>query len=866
MRTIKGRLLAIFLMATAPLFLCFGLGVFANYKSDLRAAEEKSLRAALALTREYAAEVDGLHALLETLATHPAMRNPQPGECLAILQRVHASTPYVDNLGLADAEGRVIASSVQGHYRVEDRKYFLDALRTRAFSVGEYVVGRATGHPTLHFSLPVLDPQGRVTHVLFASYNLNRFETIISHQNLPPGAVLNLTDHNGRVIYRHPRDPVVKPGLQDQPHLRAQVDGTREEGVFRAVGLDKVERLFGFRRLRLHPGDAPYLYARVTIPVPIAFADANRFAGWALGSFLLTAALAFGLLHLLAERHLVGPIRRLSRVAREAGSGDFAIRSQLETRQDEIGQVGRAFDKMVASLEARQEERDRAEAALRESEGKLRTLIDRISDALLVLDLDGHAILDVNQTMCAMYGYTREEALGATISDLSLGEPPYTSADAAAHFAQMAGGEPQVFEWRARRRDQSLFWAEVSMRRATLGGAERCLVLVRDITERKDSEAERGRLTEQLHQAQKMESIGRLAGGIAHDFNNLLTPIMIYSELLAEDPAAGSRDGRKAHQILSAAAKAKALISKLMGLSRKQILNLEIVDIHRVIESFIDIIRRTIRENIDITVECADQPLLVRADATQIEQVLMNLVINAGDAIQGGGRIRIRAWRDPREPRVRIAVEDTGCGMDAETLRRVFEPFFTTKPKGEGTGLGLATVLGIVQQHGGEVTVDSTPGEGSRFVVTLPAHQGPAATEPAHAASALPQAAARGQIALLAEDNDLVRAIAAELLHRLGFEVLEAPAPAEALVLATGHRVDLLISDVIMPGMNGPQLYHRLRETQPWLRAIFMSGHTDSILVEHGQLPPGTDFLQKPFSREAFGERVSRMMAAPIEA
>ncbi|HLO66038.1 MAG TPA: ATP-binding protein [Holophaga sp.] len=723
--------MVIFLLVMAPIFVCFGVGVLANYQTDKREAESKSLKAVLALTREYSAEVEGLHALLQVLSTHPAIREGRKAECLAILHRVHVSTPYVDNLGLAAPTGQVIASSIQGNYTVEDRKYFLDALRTRRFSVGEYVVGRATGHPTIHFSLPVLDGEGNVESVLFASYNLDRFESIISHQNLPQGAVLNLTDHDGRVIYRHPRHGVVKPGLRDQPHLRAQVDGAAEEGVFRAVGLDGVKRLFGFRRLRLRPEDAPYLYARVTIPEPIAFAEANRFAGWALLSCAAAAGVAGLLLHLLAQRHLVRPIRALSRVAREAGSGGFSVRSGLEDREDEVGQVGRAFDRMVASLEAR--------------------------------------------------------------------------------------------------------------------------------------EAERDRLTEQLHQAQKMESLGRLAGGIAHDFNNLLTPIMIYSQLLSESHDTESKVGTKARQILAASTKAKTLIAKLMGLSRKQVLHLETVDLNRTIESFIDIIRRTIRENIDIVVEIPGRPLLVRADPTQIDQVLMNLVINAGDAIQGRGRIAIRAWAEPAEGCARIAVEDTGCGMDAETRRRIFEPFFTTKPKGEGTGLGLATVLGIIQQHGGEIDVASVPGEGSRFTLSLPLHTGAAAADPAPERAIRLPAVARGQMALLAEDNDLVRATAAELLRRLGFQVLEAPEPAEALALAKGHHVDLLLSDVIMPGMNGPELHRRLRETQPWTRAIFMSGHTDNIVLEHGQLPPGTAFLQKPFTREVFNECVTRVLAAAEE-
>ncbi|MBI4913396.1 MAG: PAS domain S-box protein [Acidobacteria bacterium] len=871
---IRTKLQVIFVAAGLPVLVTTAAIFLAYYRSDSRQAEATVHRTVHAVASEHVAEVEGIHNLLISIAVSPDVVRRDGEGATRLLREVQRLSPYAYNLGIADLEGRLIASAVPGTFTIGDRKYFRDALRSRDFSVGEYVISRAVGKPTLHFAMPVLDARGNPIAVAYTTYMLNRFDRVFEDQGLPPGSVLNVTDHRGVLLYRYPEHPTIKPGLQDQPSIREKLTGPPEEGVFRGTGLDGVRRVFAFRRLRLRPGEPPYVYIRVTIPEKTAFEEATRFALWSSTGFALSGLLAFLLLRTLSRRHLVGPIERLAGVMQAAGGGDLSVRTGLQGRGDEIGLLARAFDGLAESLAARQAERNHAESALREGEAKLRTILDHINDALFVHDLETGDILEVNQTVCTMYGYTREELGNLGVQDLSMGEPPYSQAEALAWMARARAGDPQVFEWQARRKGGDLFWVEVSMRRAPIGGSERLLVLVRDITERKNAEEEKRHLTDQLHQSQKLESIGRLAGGIAHDFNNLLTPVVVYAEMVQESMREGEPSWGHLDKILVAAEKAKFLVQRLMGLGRKQAPDLADLDLNHEILTFAELLRRTIRENIEIQFSPASGPVGVRADRTQLEQILMNLVVNAQDAIPGNGRIQVAVGRvllgehSPDRPLdlapgpyARLTVEDDGSGMDPATADRIFEPFFTTKPMGEGTGLGLATVFSIVHQHRGHVSVRSAPGRGTCFTVLLPeCVDRPCANLPPPSPE-VPRIIPGGGTVLLAEDNEQVRALVLELLVAMGFRVLEADSPERALSLSEGQHPDLLVSDVIMPGMNGPELFGRLRQAHPGLRGLFISGYTDTIMTELGQLPPGTDFLQKPFTTAAIRAKISALLA-----
>jgi PAS domain S-box-containing protein len=380
-------------------------------------------------------------------------------------------------------------------------------------------------------------------------------------------------------------------------------------------------------------------------------------------------------------------------------------------------------------------------------------------------------------------------------------------------------------------------------------------------------------LEEEARQARKMETAGRLAGGIAHDFNNLLTAILGTSEILLNDLAPGTAEREDVEEIKRAATRAANLTRQLLAFSRRQVLQPRVIDVESLVRGVETMLRRLIGENIGLTVRSEPDLWHVRADPGQVEQVIVNLAVNARDAMPTGGEMTIFTTNAhfpgtsvgqenimPSGDYLLLTVTDTGTGMDEETLRHLFEPFFTTKETGKGTGLGLATVYGIVKQSGGFIYADSEVKKGSRFRIYLPRVDG-SLDEPEHSSSVDLSGKATGTI-LLVEDDDAVRRLARRVLEGVGYNVLEAANGAEALAMYLRQpRIDLVITDVIMPGMSGQELSGRLRDLRPEQQILYVSGYTDDTILQHGTFLPNTSFLQKPFSPSALVARVQEMIA-----
>ncbi len=389
---------------------------------------------------------------------------------------------------------------------------------------------------------------------------------------------------------------------------------------------------------------------------------------------------------------------------------------------------------------------------------------------------------------------------------------------------------------------------------------------------------ERQHAEDQLRQAQRIEAVGRLAGGIAHDFNNLLTVISSYTDMLLESLVPGDPARPSALQIRKASDKAAALTQQLLAFSRRQVLSPSVLDLSAVVADMDSMLRRLITEDVRLELHLAEEPIPVLVDRSQLEQVILNLVVNGRDAMPDGGTVRVETRRgvraiDDQEARAgmregeyaQLIVSDTGHGMDEGTRARIFEPFFTTKEKGRGTGLGLSMVYGIVKQSGGWIWVSSEPGRGTTFTIDLPLSEPPAVeTAPAAAADSVPEPGrqpATGTI-LLVEDQDDVRRLARRVLEREGYTVLAAASGDEALSLARAHAgaIDLLLSDVVMPGMSGRQVAEQLALLRTGTRVLFMSGYTDNVIAERGVLDPGYAFLSKPFTPDALAKKVRQVL------
>ena len=548
----------------------------------------------------------------------------------------------------------------------------------------------------------------------------------------------------------------------------------------------------------------------------------------------------------------------LAASALEAGAGDALAKGNLRR----LVPVIRRELREAADRRARRE----SETALRASEASYTTLVEQAPVGIYRSTPTGR-FLSANPALARILGYSTPQELLA----LDMARDVYADADERRRLVAQDTYTNQVYEeleatWK--KKDGTRIRVQLSVRasRKPDGQVEFYEAFVRDITNQRQLEA-------QLAQAQKMEAIGRLAGGVAHDFNNLLTVILSYSDLLLEDLPADSSDREDVTQIRKAAQGASELTRQLLAFSRQQVLQPRVVDINASVSGIERLLTRVLREDIKLACTLATDAGMIRVDPGQLEQVIMNLAVNARDAMPGGGLLTIETANVDLDadylrahpmakpgPYVMLAVTDTGMGMDAATQARIFEPFFTTKDVGKGTGLGLATVQGIVQQSGGFIWVYSEPDHGTVFKIYLPRVDEAPSEEAVTNADDV-----RGtETILIAEDVPAVRAVTREMLKRYGYHVLEAADGLTALQVAADYTdtIHLLLTDVVMPDLNGRDLAERFRTLRPAMKVVFMSGYTDDAVVRHGILQEGIAYLQKPFTPVSLAKKVRVVLGA----
>jgi PAS domain S-box-containing protein len=540
----------------------------------------------------------------------------------------------------------------------------------------------------------------------------------------------------------------------------------------------------------------------------------------------------------------------------KAGAFDYVLKEH----------VTRLFPAVIGALERGRilTEKLRAEEELR----KLSRAVEQSPVSIIVTDIEGR-IEYVNPKFTQLSGYRRAEVQGRNPRILKSGTTP--AEEYGRLWETILAGDEWRGEFQNQKKTGELYWerAAISPIRDPAGQITHFLAIKEDITERKLAEAEHRRTQEQLVQAQKLESVGRLAGGVAHDFNNLLNVIQGYAELMLRAQSEDPRAQERIEQILKASRRAADLTRQLLAFSRRQILEPRVVDLTVLVADLEKMLRRLIGENILLKVIHQGQLGRIKADPGQIEQVLMNLAVNAQDAMPDGGSLTIEladadlarghdaAHEDVAPGRyVVISMTDTGCGISPEVRSHMFEPFFTTKGLGKGTGLGLATVYGIVKQSGGHIWVDSREGAGTTFKVCFPSVDEPVSAPASAKKEGVPLG--KGETVLLVEDDDTLRKLVCELLTGRGYSVHVAPTGIGALEAAAayGTKVDLVVSDVIMPGMSGPEFVRILRRHYPRVKVLFISGYTDEALVAQGVLEPGVRLLLKPFTEVALLQAV----------
>jgi len=578
---------------------------------------------------------------------------------------------------------------------------------------------------------------------------------------------------------------------------------------------------------------------------------------------LLAAGLVFGAMTLyLLERTVLSRVANLTENITEIGaSGDLSRRLEA-TGSDELGYLGESINGMLEDLERTQTQRY-------EDETRLGVMIEKMPVVLWTMNKELRFTSSIGAGLKEL-GLRPNEVVGKSLQEYLQTEDPEMPA-IAAHKRALSGESASFeIEWQKR-----VLEAHVQPLHSTEGGTIGVIGVALDVTDRE-------RLADQLRQSQKMQAIGELAGGVAHDFNNLLMVMKGHAEMLLDRLAKSSPLRHSIEQMQGASDRAAGLTRQLLAFSRKQVLQPRVLDLNGVVSGMIQMVSRVIGEDIDLVFLPCLNLGLVRADPSQMEQVVLNLVVNARDAMPDGGKLTIEtsnvmidrsyAFRHPGGmepgPYVMLTVSDTGCGMDAKTRARIFEPFFTTKAKGKGTGLGLATVYGVVKQSGGFIWVYSELGHGTTFKIHLPQVSAQVENPPEEKAPAKPTAGS--ETILFVEDEESVRELVRDYLSAAGYKLLEATDGVRALEVATAHKgpIHLLITDVVMPRMSGREVATQLSAQRKDMKVLFISGYTDDSVFRHGVLEGEVAFLQKPFNLKSLAQKIREVLdgkpAAPV--
>jgi PAS domain S-box-containing protein len=803
--------------------------------------------------------VDAGRDVLLTMVQLPAVRALDPLTCSQQLEALQALYPRFAVIGLADAKGDLLCSGLpaSGPLNFADRAWFQRTVATGAFAVGDYQVGRISGRPTLVFGYPLFEGS-QLRGVAFAALDLAWLQQFADQARLPAGAVLLIADAQGRLLARAPSERAEVGSALPERRLAERIRQGRA-GAVEGKGGDGAHRLFSV--IPLTPGPEAYASLAVGIPTSTAYADADRTLQRNLLLLAVIALLGTGVAWMVANRFLLRPTDRVLSASGRLAAGDLGARAGPPYRPGELGEVARAFDGMARALERRERE-------ISQSRAQLQAILDNAPVAIYMKDLEGHYLL-VNNGFEQLTGVGRLEALGRTAADVH--QPSFARVVTTHDEEVLQAREPRQFKeiipgdegTRTFRSLRFPLFSESSAPYAVCG-------ITTEITEEVRAEAERVALENRLQQVARMESLGKLAGGVAHDFNNLLAVILNYADFvlaaLPEEapeelqPALTSaRDDVK--NILLSAEKAAALTRQLLIFARRDQFKPSVLDLNEVVADLEPLLRRTLGEDVRLEFSLKRGLWPVRADRSRLEQVMVNLSVNARDAMPGGGSLSVTTENvvlEPDEgrrlglqggPYMRLTVVDTGTGMSPDVAARAIEPFFTTKPKGQGTGLGLATVFGIVADAGGQLLLDTRVGKGTTIQVYLPTSlERPLEVSVPH----VPFALARGETVLVVEDEEPVREVARRILAESGYAVLTAPDGSEALRVCREHDgpIDLLLTDVVMPGLSGPELVEQARLLRPDMRALYISGYPEDFLARRHDVDKATTLLGKPFTAQ----------------
>jgi len=755
------------------------------------------------------------------------------------------------NIGAAHAP-----PNARRKFSIDDRRYYTEALRTGAFAIGEPVRSRPDSTQWIvGFGLPIRGRSGKFVAVVHISALLDSLRYVADAGTLPPGSVVQVVDRGGRMVFSSV-NPKVIVGSDVRKYASFHQITSAPRGVMTSPSeLDGVTRIRAWERV----GRAPW-YVIVGIAQSQALAQQAIRSRNELLTIAVTLVLALLVAALVAGR-ISRPVIALTADAAAVAAGDLTRRSSV-TSTSEVGTLAAAFNRMAATVELQT-------LTLTEHERSYRLVFEGNPLPMWIWELSTRRFLAANDSAIARFGYSRDEFLAMTASDV---RPPGDVES----FEQLVSGPAEASQNTVTYRTKSgeLFEAEIHASPIVWTGRAAYLVVIHDISERNRTEAALAASQAQVRQMQKIEAVGSLAAGIAHDFNNLLTAILGSIDLAAVALPEGHEATDELRHARGSAVRATDLTKRLLTFSRQKGSAPALVDLREIVREMQPMLVRTLGEHVKLDLRFDRAPCTVSADPSQLEQIVLNLLVNARDAMPNGGTVivhvrQLAAGAAPAgfeaQPLIHLSVSDNGMGMDAATAERAFEPFFTTKERDKGTGLGLSMVFSIVQAAGGQVRLQTKVNEGTTLHVYLPFCAGNPETRSVPMRKSRPVGG--GESVLLVEDDEAVRRVTSRMLHGLGFTVMTAATPRQALDLARDHigTIDVLLSDVVMPGLNGRELAEAMRKLRPAMKVVFVSGYTDDVALLHQLRSQALFFLQKPFSSGALGEMIMRAVNAPLE-
>jgi two-component system, cell cycle sensor histidine kinase and response regulator CckA len=886
--TIRSRLIGLYLLVMLP---ALGIMLYSGYErrnDDIKIAEER----VLALTRSIAAQqseiTNGIRQTLRSLAQMPEIQRLDRESSAAILKRIHQQNDFYSIVLLALPDGSPYACSLPFNPdRIHDRKYFLDTLRTKDFSVGEYVIGRTAKIPSIHFSYPVLDRKGRVTAVLVIGFMLDQYASALPMELIKEGFVIGITDHKGIRLFRYPDTESKVTGIGTPTagdSLKAAV-GKVLEGNYVTAGSDGTRRLYAFRQLRLKDNEPPYMTVLAGVSVDQALASANRSLMKSL--VLLLAAMIASLLLALyfGNVAIAAKIKSLVSAAQRFGKGDLDVRTGVPYDEGELGLLAKSFDEMAHSLATDIEERKRAEDELRDSRQRLMQIIEFLPDATLVIDRESKVIA-WNRAIESLTGIKAADMIGKGNYEYAL--PLYGERRPILIDLALLPNREREKQYTVIQRVGDVLLGESFAAALPPGDVH----LSSTATVLRDSKSEiiaaiecirddtaRRKLEERLNRAEKMEGLGRMAGGVAHDLNNILGVLVGYAELLKEKLPQDSPLRRYADSILQSSIRGAAIIQDLLTLARRGVTISEVLDLNRVIFDYLKSPEfekmKSYHPGVKIWADLGEGLMNIKGSSVHLGKALMNLVSNAAEAITDEGEVTIQTMNCYLDQPVGgydelkegdyavLRVSDTGSGISSQDIGKIFEPFYTKKVMGRsGTGLGLSVVWGTVKDHNGYIDIQSEEGKGSAFTLYFPVTREEKTKD--QDTAPLVSCMGKGERILVVDDVAAQREVALSMLERLGYRATAVASGEEAVSYLREHQVNLVVLDMIMdPGMDGLDTYETILSIRPRQKAVIVSGFSETDRVRKVQALGAGAFVRKPYMLEKIGAEIRKELDRP---